>query len=79
MIMPELLTTIQRYESGHLDEFERVVLFQTLLDSQKIFDMPANYAMTALSALRSGVLIAPTWLLTAGNPDCSECSQYQYT
>ena len=69
--MYELSVLIQRYESGHLDEFERVVLFQTLLDSQKIFDMPAHYAMTALAALRSGVLIAPTWLRGV--------EEYQYT
>ena len=69
--MPELSTMIQRYESGHLDEWERVTLFQTLLDTQRIFDMPAHYAMTALSALRSGVLIAPMWLRGV--------EEYQYT
>jgi len=70
---------IQEYEAGRLNEFERIQLFQTLLDSQRIFDMPAYYAMTALAALRSGVLIAPMWLVRAVNPDCSECSQYQCT
>lgn len=59
--MHELSVRIQRFEAGFLSESDRIALFQTLLDSERIFDMPAYYALEVMRLLRAGQLIMPLW------------------
>lgn len=65
-----MITDIQAYEEGLLDEKQTITLFQSLVDSGLAWQLQGSYGRTAIDLINQGLITAPR----VTKDECLSCS-----